>query len=373
MLAAMLMTAFISGCAYGGHERAAAVGPPKASCEMLTSIDPGLRAEIDPIVDAATAEGFAGQVAIARNGVFVYRRNTGSADLTGAIPVTDRTLYQLSSITKYFTAVLTLKAVEEGRLHLDDRISPLLGGVTVGRPEISVVDLLEHRSGLGSSYAAEATTDGAAAVTAIAAQPFDASRVGAFHYSNDGYDLLAVIIERLYGQRYEDIARAKLIGPACLAHLGFWGEIDRNDPHERAQALQVQPPSLQRRTYGMIGSAGLLSTAVDLVSFEHALNAGRVLSPAMLAELRTSRLSTSVGPAMFGSFLVTTPGLGRTISARGTEDWGDNGYLNDYIDCGFTLALVTSRGPAENSGKPMFRDSVTPQIERVLASRCSAR
>ena len=121
----------------------------------------------------------------------------------------------------------------------------------------------------------------------------------------------------------------------------------------------------------MIGSAGLLSTAVDLVIFEHALEGGRVLSQAMLRELRAPRGDTSVGQALFGSFLVNTAGLGRTISARGTEDWGDNGYLNDYIECGFTLALVTSRGPAENSGKPLYRDSITRQIERILASHCT--
>ena len=370
-LATLITLLSSAACAAGGH--ASTQNASVARCEMRSVIDPKLSATVDPVIDAAAADGFAGQVTIARDGVFVYRRNVGSSDLAGTIPVTDSTLFQLSSITKYFTAVLTLKAVEEGRLHLDDPIDSILTGEHVALPETTIADLLAHRSGLGSSYAAEATTDGAAAVAAIAAQPFDASRAGTFHYSNDGYDLLAVILERTYGQRYEDIARAKLSDVACISHLGFWGEIARNDAHVRAQALAIAPLRLQRRNYGMIGSGGLLSTASDLVTFEHAIDAGLILSPTMVAELRAPRGSTSVGDAAFGSFLVDTPTLGRTISARGTEDWGDNAYLNDYSVCGFTLAVVTSRGPAEHSGKPMFRDSITPQIERLLADYCEAR
>ena len=171
---------------------------------------------------------------------------------------------------------------------------------------------------------------------------------------------MAVIVERVYRQRYEDILRAKLTGVGCLSHLGFWGEIDRNNPHVRAQPLSPAPTRLQRRNYGMIGSAGLLSTAADLVAFRSAINAGRVLSPGMMAELRAPRGSTSVGQAQFGAFLAETSGLGRALSARGSEDWGDNAFLNDDLDCGRTLALVTSRGPPEDSGKPLFRDSITP-------------
>lgn len=369
--AALIAMAFVCACADGGHTNAGTGSPASSGCTMLSELDPSLAAAIDPIIDAAVAEGFAGQIAIARGGAFVYRRNAGSADLAGAVPITDATLFQLSSMTKYFTAVMTLKAVEEGRLGLGDPVRPLLGGATVATPQTTIADLLSHQSGLGSSYAAETAADSGAAVAAIAAEPFDAARAHAFHYSNDGYDLLAVILERLYGQRYEDIARTKIVAPACLDHVGFWGEVDHHDPQVRAQPLTAENDRIQARNYGMIGSAGFLATAADLVSFQHALNAGAVLQPSMLAELRAPRAAASIGQVLFGSFLVDRPGLGRTIGARGAEDWGDNAYLNDYIDCGFTLAIVTSRGPAENSGRPLFRDSITPEIERVLAPRCT--
>jgi CubicO group peptidase (beta-lactamase class C family) len=354
--------ALISGCA----------GVPaagRARCAAPQAPDAGLAGEIDPILEAARGQGFAGQVALMRGGVVVYRRDIGNADLEGQVAVSEATLFQVASITKYFTAVLVLKAAEEGRFGLDDAVAPLLGA-QIGRPDATIMDLLSHRSGLGSSYAAEPARTGEEAVAAIGAIPFDASRAGAFHYSNDGYDLLAVVLERAYGRPYEDIFREKIGAPACLEHFGFWEQTaDLADPHIRAQALSPPPPPLRHRSYGMIGSAGLLISAGELARFEQALNAGAILSPDSLAALRTPRAQTSVGQAAFGSFIVDTP-AGRAISARGVEDWGDNAYLNDYAGCGYIYAFVTSRGPAENSGRPLFRDSVTPQVERVLRERC---
>ena len=179
---------------------------------------------------------------------------------------------------------------------------------------------------------------------------------------------MGALLERTYGARYEDLAR-RLFASACLRHVGFWGETDLSDPHVLAQPLHPPSPALRQRNYGMLASGGLLITARDLVSWQYALTSGRVLSSASLEEMFAPRGSTSIGQSAFGSFLVQSPLLGRTISARGTEDWGDNAYLNDYRDRGLIFAITTSRGPAEGAGRPLFRDSITPQIERVLAER----
>lgn len=333
--------------------------------------DAALQRTLDAAVDRALADGFAGQVAVLRGDTFVYRRSAGSADLAGTVPVTDGTLFHVASITKYFTAALILRAAEDGRLSLDAPVGQFAPSTNIAARGTTIADLLAHRSGLGASYAAEAYTDADAAFAAIDAVAVDPARIGAFHYSNDGYDLLAIIAERIYGERYEPTLRREVLARACVEHAGFWGDGRLTDPHYRGQPLsQPDAPLMSQRNYGMIGSAGLLVTAYDLALYQRALRAGRVLSPASLEQLTAPRGDVSIGQAAYGAFLVEHPELGRVLSARGYEDWGDNAILNEYLDCNVIVAVVTSRGPPEPASAA-FRNQLSQAAEEALAPLCA--
>ena len=326
---------------------------------------------IDPIIDAAVNDGFGGEVSVMKDGALVYSRAAGWSENGAKTPVVRETLYQVSSMTKYFTAVLTLKAIEDGAFDVEADAATLFPQTAIAARDFTLRELLAHRSGLRSTYAAEAETDADGAVDAIARANEANLKDGEFHYSNDAYDLLAVLIEKTRGASYESVFREEIAAPAGLSHFGFWGEGRLDDPAYRGQPIAPIDAGLKRRNYGMIGSAGLLISTDDLVAFEHALASGRILSARSLVELRAPRGEISIGSVAYGSFLIATP-LGRAYSARGAEDWGDNSYLNDYADCGVIVAVATSRGPAEGSGKLLYRDRLIPAIERELASFCSA-
>lgn len=351
---------------------AALAGPAtaRATDSACTGIErranAALAGRIDAIVDAAAAEGFAGGVALVVDGALVYERVAGSADRRGRVPVTSDTLFHVASITKYFTAVAVLAAVEDERLRLGDEVGELLATPRLGGLGVTVEDLLTHRSGLGSSYAAEGETTAAGALEAIDAQPVDAAQAGGFRYSNDGYDLLAVLLERVSGRPYEEAVRGRVLARACLDRPRFWAEVDLADPSSVGQPLRTVSRGLRRRNYGMLGSAGLLITAADLAIFQHALINGAVLSRGSLDKLTAPYGEVSIGRAALGAFLIDHPKLGRVLSARGYEDWGDNAILNHYLDHGAVLAVVTSRGPAEATGRPPFRSSLSSAIEELL-------
>lgn len=348
----------------------AACASPAADAQREIAQPAGeIAALVDPIVDVAAADGFGGQVSIIKDGTLAYSRAAGFADDNGAAPVRRDTLYQVASLTKYFTAVLVLGAVGEGKLDLAQDAATLFPNSDLATRDFTLDDLLSHRSGLRSTYAAESESDPANAIAAIARANAENRKDGDFHYSNDAYDLLAILLERVYGKPHEAIFREKIAGPTRLAKIGFWGEGRIEDPDYRGQPLQREGDNLRRRNYGMLGSAGLLISADDLVRFELALSRGDILAPDLLAKLRTPRTSISIGGVAYGSFLIQTP-LGAAVSARGSEDWGDNAYLNDYGDCGLIIAVTTSRGPAEGSGKPLFRDQIISAIENALAPYC---
>lgn len=330
--------------------------------------DGELARQIDPVVDAALADGFAGGVALMRDGSLIYERVAGFSDARGKVPVTDETLFHVASISKYFTAVLALAAVDEGRIGLADPVAAVAPGTRLAARGVTFLDLLAHRSGLGSSYVAERHANADEALAAVDSQPVDAEAAGRFRYSNDGYDLLAILLERAYGRPFEELAREKLFGPACLTAPRFWSEVELSDPAVVGQPLRPVSDGLRQRNYGMIGSAGLLVTATDLVRFEHAVASGRMLSPTALAELTAPRGEMRIGQAALGAFLVDHPQLGRVLSARGYEDWGDNAILNHYLERDLILAVVTSKGPAEASGAAAFRSRIAGAIEELLAA-----
>lgn len=333
--------------------------------------DGALAHDLDLIVDKAVADGFGGQVAIMRYGVLVYSRAGGYADQGGEIPVREDTLYHVASLTKFATAILTLKAIEEGELSLDDTASALFPQTPLAVREFTLRDLLDHLSGLRSTYAAEDESDGATALAAIAAANQGNISDGEFHYSNDAYDLLSILLERIYAAPYEAIFRKMIAAPAELVSFGFWGEARLDDPAVIGQPVGEVSEKLKRRNYGMIGSAGLLISARDLVRLRLALDNGEILGRQMVAELNAPREEISIGNVLFGAFLVETP-LGPAISARGSEDWGDNAYLNHYEACDLNIAITTSRGPVEGSGAPLFRDSLISAVEEKLEPRCRA-
>jgi CubicO group peptidase (beta-lactamase class C family) len=353
---------------------AAASLPGETAPQLSPAADPaGLTARFDAIVNAAVADGFAGGVAVVHGEDLVYERTAGFSDAARRVPVTDSTLFHVASITKYFTACLTLRAAREGLLDLDGSIDRWVGGTGLAGRGLTFHSLLAHRSGLGSSYAAERKGDPLAASSAIARAPWSADDAGEFHYSNDGYDLLAILLEKIYGRPYEALVREKLLVPGLalspkpgpLDPVGFWGETDLTDPRRVGQPLRRVSRGLRKRNYGMIGSSGLLITARGLARFEQALGAGRVLDSVSLEALRAPRGSMSLGQATFGAFLVDHPSLGRVLTARGYEDWGDNAILNHYLDRETIVAVVTSKGPPEGQGEP-FRNRLAAAIEAVL-------
>ncbi len=350
---------------------AAAIANEKECTPLARDTDTALATNIDAVIDDALGRGFAGGVAVMQDGVVVYSRTAGSASLSENIPVTDETLFHVASITKYFTAALVLRAVEEGVIALDDPIAKYAPDMKLSARGVTIEDLLLHRSGLGSSYVAEQESDRDAALAAIDNAPFDAEKAGHYNYSNDGYDVLGILLERIYGRNYEALLREKLLTPACLERPRHWSRVDLSDPTVISQPLTPFPSELINRNYGMIASAGLLITAEDLAAYQWVLANGKVLSMQSIEALFAPRAERRSDHATFGGFRLEHYILGARLSARGYEDWGDNAIMIHYLDRNIIVAVVTSRGPALESGARPFRSELSAAIETLFSDAAS--
>jgi CubicO group peptidase (beta-lactamase class C family) len=161
-------------------------------------------------------------VGIYRNGELAWARGYGLASIEHQIPITPRTVFDLGSTGKQFTAALTLLLVADGKVELDAPVRRYIPELPAWADTTTVRHLLHHTAGVrdyltlfsaGGIRNQDWTTQ-ADAVRAVARQrALDFAPGSAHSYSNSGYMLLAEIVARQSGKPYAQVARERLFVP----------------------------------------------------------------------------------------------------------------------------------------------------------------
>ncbi|MFJ4183855.1 serine hydrolase domain-containing protein [Kitasatospora sp. NPDC089509] len=269
---------------------------------------------------AVTDAGAAAAIAEVRDEDGVWRAGTGVADLATGAPVRTDGRFRAGSITKVFTSTTVLQLVGEGRVGLDDPIERYLPGLVPNGGNITVHQLLNHSSGLWDPTNEKGglfpdVTDpvalrtwidqGGLTRTITPAQVVAASVAHApnfppgarFSYSNVNYTLLGMIIERVTGHGYAQEITARILRPLGLSGTYFPGTAtDIRGRHAHGYVTLPEGPAPEERdrdvtvaSVSWANSAGeLISTLADLNRFERALLGGRLLSPQLMAAMRTT-------------------------------------------------------------------------------------
>ncbi|QDV04687.1 Penicillin-binding protein 4* [Planctomycetes bacterium Poly30] len=168
--------------------------------------------------------GWSGAILIEEKGRVVLHRGFGEADRAKGIPCEVDTVFEIASVTKPFTACAILALVEDGKIDLDESIAEYLPGVPEARKNITVRHLLSHTSGMGRSQGVTTGTDLEAAVeSAFAEAPLQEPGI-AYEYWNQGYALLAGLIDHVTEEGYLDFLRHRLFAKAELGATGFTGD-----------------------------------------------------------------------------------------------------------------------------------------------------
>lgn len=301
----------------------------------------------------------------------------GTANVERHVAATAQTVFRIGSVTKQFAAAAILQLVDEGRLALDDDITKYVPEFTGHGNTITVTQLLNHTSGV-KNYTAlpsfpqwsrfPATDD--EVVARFANEPLDFEPGTSHRYSNSGYYLLGVIVERVSGLEFDDFLRQHLLDPLDLKQTYYCHDADII-PH-RAAGYAWREGHLENASVihmNIPGAAGALcATPLDLVQWTRALHSGRVLSA------ESFRLMvTPTGAAIRGDQTSSGPtlgyGYGLGVSRFGGHlEIGHGGSINGFLaslshfpDDDLTIAVLVN---ATNSLSP---DSVAHQIAaRIL-------
>ncbi|MEA2695190.1 MAG: hypothetical protein QOJ16_4577, partial [Acidobacteriota bacterium] len=198
-----------------------------AACQVAGASPRGevhgpLGESLDRFFSRLEAFGFSGSALVAQGGQIVLDKGYGLADREHGRPYTARTIFDIASISKQFTAAAILKLEQEGRLKVEDPIGKFLGTVPADKAPITLHMLLTHTSGLpdllGDEYEPVSRPEMVRRAMAADLVHVPGRR---FLYSNLGYNLLAAVVEIASGKPYEQYLKERLWEPAGLRHTGF--------------------------------------------------------------------------------------------------------------------------------------------------------
>ena len=234
----------------------------------------------------ASSDSVGYSVLISQNGKVVYKEARGLANIELNVPMKSHHIFEIGSLTKQFTAVAILLLAQDGVLSLEDNISKYIPGILTTKSDVTLRHLLSHTSGLVDPINApeflKTRIQENVSLEALISQ-FKNGRwqhvVGEqMHYSNVGYSMLALVIEKVSGLAYKTFLDTRIFEPLDMHNTSkasfnlTSGKVtgytfDGNDPRQH-DFINLN---------WAYGAADLLSTTEDLSLFTHAIMQGKVL------------------------------------------------------------------------------------------------
>jgi len=246
-------------------------------------------------------------VAIAKDGQIVYSKAFGQADIENEVTATPETLIRTGSIAKPISAVAAITLVEAGKLDLDAPVQRYCSAFPQKQWTVTTRQVLGHIAGIRHYKEGEMDSirhyDTIAEGLAIFANdPLLFEPGTKYEYSTYGYSLIGCVIEGASGETFASYVTSHVLQPAGMTHT-FIDDRWKIVPH-RARAytkkdFKIINAGFMDSSYKIPGG-GLVSTAEDLVRFQTALAAGKLVKPATV-ELMWTSLKTSDGkPTGYG-------------------------------------------------------------------------
>jgi CubicO group peptidase (beta-lactamase class C family) len=253
-----------------------------------------LQSKIDALVNEYVVNHqFMGSVLVAEKGQVVFAKGYGLADVEKNVPNTPETKFMIGSITKQFTAMLVTQLVEKGKLKLENTISDFIPEFPkdIG-DKINVEMLLCHSSGLILPEGIEKYYFATSKEEWLQEYLKQLSEEGlrfepgkGYGYSNAGYFILGLIIEKVTGKSYEAVLTEQILEPLGMTQTGCdrKGLVVENRAicytklRDRYITWNEETNSYDPAVWGF-GCGNLYSTVGDLFKFSEALSTNRLLS-----------------------------------------------------------------------------------------------
>jgi CubicO group peptidase (beta-lactamase class C family) len=314
--------------------------------------DCAMKPQVDALMRDYTGDVPGASVLVLRDGQPLVRAGYGLADLEAHTPASAATNYRLASVTKQFTAASILLLAEDGKLKLEDRVHKWLPTLPKAAEPITIRHLLTHTSGLidyedviPDSFKVQLRD--ADVLKLLESQDRTYFHPGRdYRYSNSGYALLALIVERASGRTFATFLRERIFQPLGMADTvahedGISTVSSRAFGYTQEQGRWSRTD--QSQTSAVLGDGGIYSSVDDLAKWDAALYDDRLLPQKALQTAFKPATPTDDPDVEYGYGWRIT---GETVWHSG-ETVGFRNVIVRYPKKHLTVVVLTNRNDPE--------------------------
>ena len=291
-------------------------------------------------------------VGVSQDGQEVLQRAYGMADLELGMPNTPETVFEPGSVSKQFVAAAAVLLSVEDRISLDDDVRDYIPELPDYGEPIRVRDLIQHTSGLrdwGSiagihGWQRETRRHTHTHMLDITARQKSLNYPPGEYYSytNTGYNLLSLVVERVTGQTLDEFSQERLFGPLGMTRTQ-WRDDFTEIVRSRATAYRRTADGAFHQLMpfeNIYGNGGLLSTVGDMLKFTNNLETGAVGGPRFVEEMHRQGILDSGRTIKYASgvFIEEYRGVREVQHAGRTAAY--TGFLTRFPDQGVAVAVM---------------------------------
>lgn len=353
---------------------------------MALSLGPTAPAQVSPSAIDALFSKFESErdpgcaVLVIQDGKAIFRKGYGVADLRTHEKIGPETNIRLASVTKQFTAMAVMLLVHDGKLRYEERLTDIFPGFPASGKGVTVRQMLTHTSGLidyedimAKQYPGVADEKipqikDAGVLDLLKQQASTRFAPGTrWEYSNSGYVLLAMVVEKRSGMRFGDFLRDRIFKPVGMTNTIAY-EKGKNEVTHRAYGHTLGAGGWretdQSSTSATLGDGGVYSSLEDLEKWDraladHTLLSAKEMEPALTSATEANgaplrKLDGSLAPLYgFGWFVDSY--LGHRRYWHYGETVGFRTAIERFPDDRLTVIVLANRAEAE---APAMAESV---------------
>lgn len=245
---------------------------------------------------------FMGSVVVSKNGEIIYIKSIGFADVENKVKATENSKYRIGSISKSFTTVLILNAVEQNKLNTNQTIDKWFPKIKNAK-KITVYHLLSHRSGIHNftddkdylTWNTQPKTE-KEMIEIIAKGGSDFNPDSKAEYSNSNFVLLTYILEKTFTKSYSDLLQEFIVKPIGLKNTYVFGKINPSNNECKSYSFSSSWKTETETDFTVpLGAGAITSTPSDLTKFADALFSGKLLTNESLEIMKTIKDGYGIG------------------------------------------------------------------------------